>query len=84
MVLTGQENHLLDCQHLNNTCDQALARVACDPGFPLTLRLHKDQLPALMADIQGIEVGYPVIDTTENMGMICSDGTNQEAVDFTM
>ena len=80
-VSTGQENHLLDCQHLNTTCDQNVARVACDPGFPLTLRLHKEQVPAFLSTIQGVEVGYPVIDTTENMGLMCSEGTNQQAVE---
>ena len=29
---------------------------------------------------QGLDIGYPVIDTTENMGLFCSGGTNMEAV----
>ena len=70
----------MDCQQWNNTCHEALATVTCDPGFPLTMRLHQDTVPDMMLDIAGVKIGHPVIDTTDSMGLICSRNTNQLAV----
>ena len=44
------------------------------PGFPLTLALHS--LPSLPTSM-----GYPVIHTTAKMGLFCSSGVSQTAVD---
>ena len=37
-------------------------------------------MPGMMLDIAGVKIGYPVIDTTDSMGLICSRNTNQLAV----
>ena len=52
----------------------------CDPGFPLTLRLHQSVVPPLLLNREDVQIGYPVIDTTQNMGLICGGGTNKNAV----
>ena len=57
------------------------AHVECDPGFPLTLRLHKASVPDVLSNLDTVHLGYPVIDTTQNMGLICSKDTNQDAVE---
>ena len=44
------------------------------------MRLHQDTVPGMMLDIAGVRIGYPVIDTTNSMGLICSRNTNQLAV----
>ena len=44
------------------------------PGFPLTLALHT--LPSLPTSM-----GYPVVHTTAKMGLFCSSGVSQSAVD---
>ena len=79
----GQENHLLDCQQKNISVAAGCspAYVECDPGFPLTLRLHQSGVPAQLLNREDVQFGYPVIDTTENMGLICGGGTNKYAVD---
>ena len=45
------------------------------------MRLHQDTVPDMMLDIAGVMIGYPVIDTTDSMGLICSKDTNQDAVE---
>ena len=76
----GEENHLLDCEQINTSQSCEIAYIECDPGFPLTLRLEKTDLILDMFNNLGVEIGYPVIDTTENMGLFCSVGTNMRAV----
>ena len=48
--------------------------VDCDPGFPLTLRLQQAGSVALAG------AGYPVIDTTHRVGLLCSRDTQITAV----
>ena len=76
----GEEYHLLDCKQINTTQACQAAFIECDPGFPLTLRLQKTKLVQEMFSSRGLDIGYPVIDTTENIGLFCSGGTNTEAV----
>ena len=76
----GEEYHLLDCEQVTTSQSCQAAYIECDPGFPLTLRLQKTKLVQEMFSSQGMDIGYPVIDTTENIGLFCSGGTNMEAV----
>ena len=76
----GEEYHLLDCEQVNTSQSCQAAYIECDPGFPLTLRLQKTKIVQDIFANQGLDIGYPVIDTTENMGLFCSGGTNMEAV----
>ena len=60
--------------------------VDCDPGFPLTIRLHQTEAAREVEELGGGSVGgsvgYPVIDTTGRMGLLCSGGTDQTAVNM--
>ena len=54
--------------------------VDCDPGFPLTIRLHQTRGARELGELGGGSGGYPVIDTTGRLGLLCSGGTDQAAV----
>ena len=60
---------------MKTDCDAVY--VDCDPGFPLTIRLHQSRAAMELGELGG---GYPVIDTTDRMGLVCSGGTDITAV----
>ena len=56
--------------------------VDCDPGFPLTTRLHQTGVAQQLGELGGGSAGYPVIDTTGRLGLLCSRGTDLTAVNM--
>ena len=84
-LLSGDEAHILDCQTGSDPGSVKGCRavsVACDPGFPLTLRLHQAGAARLLGAGRAGRAGYPVIDTTDRMGLICSGATDSTAVNM--
>ena len=81
MCIAGSESHILDCESREVTGCPAVT-VDCDPGFPLTTRLHQAGAARELGELTGGRAGYPVVDTTGRLGLLCSAGTDLTAVNM--